>query len=238
MAADNQGAAISRSPANGTSSGWQAARSNPALKFFNPYAEIWHTENRLPHWQQNGALYFVTFRLSDAIPRKLLFDWNRERESWFELHPQPWSPEIELEYHTRFSGKIDQWLDAGYGSCVLRRSDCAAIVDETLGHFDDQRIVRISSVIMPNHVHVLFVQNSEYAIQKLLQSWKSYTTRQINSFMERAGTLWQRDYFDRLIRDQTHFANCIRYIRRNPLKARLKPGEFILYESPLARRIE
>jgi hypothetical protein len=36
-----------------------------ALHFFNPHAEIRHTENRLPHWQQTGAVYFVTFRLAD-----------------------------------------------------------------------------------------------------------------------------------------------------------------------------
>jgi len=35
-----------------------------------------------------------------------------------------------------------------------------------------------------------------------------------------------------------HFANCVRYIRRNPAKARLHNGEFILYESELARSIE
>ena len=32
-----------------------------ALRFFNPYAEIRHTENRLPHWQQENAVYFITF---------------------------------------------------------------------------------------------------------------------------------------------------------------------------------
>lgn len=26
------------------------------LRFFNPYGEIRHTENRLPHWQQEGAV--------------------------------------------------------------------------------------------------------------------------------------------------------------------------------------
>jgi putative transposase len=48
----------------------------------------------------------------------------------------------------------------------------------------------------------------------------------------------QRDYFDRLVRDEKHFANCVRYIRRNPAKARLHSGEYILCESELARNIE
>jgi hypothetical protein len=39
------------------------------LHFFNPYADIRHTEIRLPHWQQSGAVYFVTFRLADSNGR-------------------------------------------------------------------------------------------------------------------------------------------------------------------------
>ena len=27
------------------------------LQFFNPDAEVRHTENRLPRWQQQGAVY-------------------------------------------------------------------------------------------------------------------------------------------------------------------------------------
>ena len=37
---------------------------------------------------------------------------------------------------------------------------------------------------------------------------------------------------DRLIRDEDHFWNCARYIRRNPKKARLGSGEYLLWESP------
>jgi len=46
------------------------------------------------------------------------------------------------------------------------------------------------------------------------------------------------DYFDRLVRDARHFANCVRYLRRNPEKTRLPAGEYELYENELARVIE
>jgi putative transposase len=71
------------------------------LRFFNPYGEIRHTENRLPHWQQENAVYFITFRLADAVPSHLRNQWESERASWLRLHPEPWSIEIELEYHKR-----------------------------------------------------------------------------------------------------------------------------------------
>jgi putative transposase len=208
------------------------------LRFFNPYADIRFTANRLPHWQQGGAVYFVTFRLADAVPYRLRSQWESEREAWLRVHPQPWDAEIEREYHERFSSAIEQWLDAGYGSCILRRHDCAEIVAETLRYFDGKRVAIISSVVMPNHVHTLFVQNADWPLEKLLRSWKSFASRKINSLLARGGSLWQPDYFDRLVRDEKHFANCVRYIRRNPIKARLERGEYILYESEVARSIE
>jgi len=81
-------------------------------------------------------------------------------------------------------------------------------------------------------------KTTNWPLEKLVRSWKSFTSRRINSLMGREGSLWQRDYFDRLVRNEKHFANSLRYIRRNPAKTRLPNGEFILYESELARTIE
>ena len=207
------------------------------LRFFNPYAEIRHTENRLPHWQQEGAVYFVTFRLADAIPVSRRNQWENDRDAWLRIHPEPWSTEIEREYHQRFSGAIEQWLDAGYGACLLRSADCAQIVADTLRHFEGQRVAMISFIVMPNHVHALFVQNPVWPLEKLIRSWKGFTARQINKLLGRSGKFWQRDYFDRLVRDEQHFANCVRYVRRNPEKARLSEKEFIFWESEIAKAI-
>lgn len=208
------------------------------LRFFNPYSDIRETANRLPHWQQAGAVYFITFRLADALPESLRSEWESERAVWIGLHPQPWSSETEREYHIRFSGTIERCLDAGHGSCILRRADCATVIAQALRHFDGDRYSQITSVVMPNHVHMLFVQNPDWPLEKLLHTWKSFTARQINALLKRSGSLWQRYYFDRLVRGERHFANCVRYIRRNWKRAHLREGEYILYESELARSIE
>jgi REP element-mobilizing transposase RayT len=208
------------------------------LRFFNPYADIRFTANRLPHWQQKGAVYFVTFRLADAVPDHLRTQWDSGRAAWLRIHPQPWSAEVEREYHERFSGAIERWLDAGHGSCILRRHDCADIVAMALRYFDGRRAAIISFVVMPNHVHAVFVQNTDWPLEKLLRSWKSFSSRKINSLLQCKGSLWQRDYFDRLVRDEKHLANGVRYIRRNPERAHLRTGEYVLYESELARSIE
>jgi REP element-mobilizing transposase RayT len=207
------------------------------LRFFNPYAEIRHTANRLPHWQQDGAVYFVTFRLTDSVPLHLRSQLEEERGAWLKVNPAPWSLAVELEYHQRFSGAIERWLDASHGACLLRAPNCAHVVADTLRHFEGERVAMITFAVMPNHVHALFVQNPVWPLEKVLQSWKRFTTREINKQLGRSGNLWQRDYFDRLVRDEEHFANCVRYIRRNPEKARLTSHEFILWESQLAREV-
>ena len=212
---------------------------NPSdLHFFNPYAEIRHTANRLPHWQQTGSVYFVTFHLADSIPKNQREQWEDERARWLRLHPEPWSAQDEREYHQRFTGALERWLDAGHGSCLLRRADCARIVGNALQHFDVDRYAQIAWVIMPNHVHLVFVQRQEWPLEILLKSWKRFTARQINQLLGRSGGLWHRDYFDRLVRDDKHFANCVRYIRRNPLKAGLCPGEYLLHQSTVAQLVE
>ena len=160
------------------------------LRFFNPYANIRHTENRLPHWQQEGAVYFVTFRLADAVPRRLLAQWEDDRNAWLRVHPEPWSNEVEREYHERFSSAIERWLDAGHGACLLQRPECAQIVAGTLRHFEGQRVIMISSAVMPNHVHALFVQNPEWPLEKLIQSWKRFAAVEINKLLGRSGSFW------------------------------------------------
>ena len=207
-------------------------------KFFNPYAEIRHTENRLPHWQQEGAVYFSTFRLGDSVPRELLDRWEHERECWLRLHPPPLTAQQEREYHERFTGAMERWLDAGHGSCVLRAPDVAKIVGGALSYFEGERCHQIAWVVMPNHVHVLYMPRPPWTLEELLHSWKSYTAHEINKARGTEGNVWQKDYFDRLVRDRGHFANCVRYIRRNPARAKLRAGEYLLWEGDLAQGIE
>ena len=110
-----------------------------SFKFFNPFAETSEARNRLPHWEQAGVLYFVTFRLADSIPSHLMENWKSDRAIWAGLHPQPWSVETEREYHERFSGSVERWLDAGHGECCLRDGVVRGHVSKALEYFDGKR---------------------------------------------------------------------------------------------------
>ena len=205
------------------------------LQFFNPYAEISRSLNRLPHWQQTGATYFLTFRLADAVPDSLRLPWEQHRTSWMLHHPKPWTEVVEQEYHQRFSRQVERWLDTGHGSCALRRPDIRSLVAECLKHFDGERYLHHAWVIMPNHVHTLTSLHDDWSLEKILHTWKSYTSHHMPRAVTEDGVFWQEDYYDRLIRDASHFANCMRYIRRNPSKAKLREDSFTLFESDLAR---
>ncbi|MES2440692.1 MAG: transposase [Verrucomicrobiota bacterium] len=209
----------------------------PTLKFLNEFAEIQKTVNSLPHWQQDKATYFLTFRLADSVPAILLHEWREERNHWLMDHPKPWSPETEADYHKLFSARIDHFLDQGLGSCLLGNSANAVTVASAFQHFNQTRYLLHAWVIMPNHVHLLLSLGESIDLGETVASWKRFTATKINRGDHGSGPVWQKDYFDRLIRDWDHFMNVARYIRRNPIKAKLPVGSFVVYEAPWVVRL-
>jgi REP element-mobilizing transposase RayT len=124
--------------------------------------------------------------------------------------------------------RLQALLDSGLGSCVLCRPDCAKIVEDSLlfGHGERYRL--LSWVVMPNHVHVLIQQCDNWPLWKVVQSWKRHTSREIQNILgpqtfNGVGKtpLWQRDYWDRYIRDERHFYAAKQYIEYNPVEAGL-----------------
>lgn len=211
--------------------------SYPKLKFLNGFAEIRKHRNRLPHWQQTETACFVTFRLGDSIPTDLLSQWREDRDAWLVGNPKPWSSETEMSYHLKFSSRIDRWMDEGYRSCLLADSFNAEKVRETLRMKDGTDYQLHSWVIMPNHVHVLFSPENGQTLPKIVAGWKRFSATKIHKAAGSSGSLWQKDYFDRLIRDWDHFMNVARYIRRNPEKAGLPDGRHTLYEADWVMRL-
>lgn len=58
-------------------------------QFLNHYAPLRFTRNRLPHRQQTGITYFITFRLADSVPNDLIEQWRSDRAKWLKSHPEP-----------------------------------------------------------------------------------------------------------------------------------------------------
>jgi REP element-mobilizing transposase RayT len=90
---------------------------------------------------------------------------------------------------------------------------------------------------MPNHVHVLMSPGEGESLSRIIAGWKRFSATRIHKANGTSGRLWQKDYFDRLIRDWDHFMNVACYIRRNPEKAKLADGSFVLFEAPWIKRL-
>ncbi len=184
----------------------------------------------LPHWEQEGGTYFVTFRLADSLPKSVLDFFEQERESLVRRAKQQ-RRELTSSEQTRlrelYSDRVETQLDSGAGACHLARPEIAELVAEALRRFDGKRYSLRAWCVMPNHVHVVFTVVPGESLEKIMHSWKSYTAHQANEILHRAGEFWQREYYDHLVRDEQELAHFSRYTVENPAKAHLQDWRWV-----------
>ena len=205
--------------------GWKPV---PLFTPFDPEAPLAIYGRQLPHWRQAGATYFVTFRLADAMPQEKLKRWQQEKEQWLREHPEPHSPADREEYHQRFTDRLQEWMDAGYGKCVLSQPRISKLAEDALRFFDGEKYLLGTFVVMPNHVHALVRPVEGHTLADILHSWKSFTSNKINEALGRHGAVWLDESFDCLVRNEAQLEKYACYIRENPKKAGLKPSEYRL----------
>ncbi len=200
---------------------------------FDPFGEVKIYSRNLPHWRQNGATYFVTFRLGDALPQSKLEELNQLRREWertrfVDFHPPHECPAAIAEDKEKWESlsrmlltKTEHWLDQGYGSCLLNVPSNRDIVADAMESFHEKHYHLGAYVVMPNHAHVLIRPLAPDAdpLETILASRKRWTANQINRVNQRVGNLWQDESFDRIIRDPQHLWRTLQYIGKNPEKA-------------------
>ena len=142
--------------------------------FFSKHADKAIHRRHLPHWGQDGVLCFVTFRLADSLPAGKLEEWHAEKEDWLRRHPRPWSESVATEYAERFPRRMERWLDAGHGECILRSEGARACMDGVFARSEGERCWLHAYVVMPNHVHVLCELRERRELSNLLHEWKSW----------------------------------------------------------------
>ena len=156
---------------------------------------------RLPHWQPDGAGYFVTWRLAGSLPIAAVAELWTSRGAAFVAG--------------------DKLLDAApSGPRWLMQPEVATVVARilregvTAGGYD-----LAAYVLMPNHVHLLL--KPEDALPRQIAWIKGRTAFEANRILKRSGSFRAKDYFDRWIRDRDEYEKIIRYVERNPVKAGL-----------------
>ena len=186
------------------------------LKFVNKKEYIYINGNKLPHWNQSDCVQFVTFRLADSLPQAKLMEYKQIKDEWLANHPKPWDEATQEEYNNTIGYKIDKWLDAGHGSCMLKDEKVRKIVEDSILHFNGEKYNIHAYVIMPNHVHVLLSPVGDNPVQSIVGSWKKFSAHEINKMLNQTGSVWERESFDRMVRNDEDFEAKFNYIEANP----------------------
>ncbi len=183
-----------------------------------------HHRDHLPHLKREGASYFVTYRLAGTLPADVLVQLKQERETIMAQalagkRPLTWQEQEEL--FRWYSTRVDQYLDAGHGECWLRQPEVAKLVADVLRFHAGQRFDLLAWVVMPNHVHAVVRPFAEISLSQILHSWKGFSAKVCNEFLQRVGEFWQGESYDHLIRDDEDRHRCCHYTIMNPVNARL-----------------
>ena len=181
----------------------------------DPHKELnrqagWHTRGYLPHFDGLAIPQTITLHLADAVPLKVVERWQRQLQHLTDEHKL-----------VIMQQRIDRYLDQGYGECWLKDPTIANLVQDSLLKYDGERYKLFGWCVMPNHEHSLIKRSETCELEDIMQAHKSYTAHEANKLLNRKGQFWMVEYYDRMIRNQDHFNNAIRYIENNPVKARL-----------------
>ena len=168
------------------------------MKALNRRDYIQRSRRSLPHWRQDGATYFVTGRTADSLPADKLRWLRDELRIWLRTrglpeNTKPANLPLELlpEYYRRFRMTLEKWLDQGFGECRLKDPRAAQIVGDAFGHFIDERYKLGAWVVMPNHYHALVTPLPGFTLGAILNSWMSFTAKEINKLHGRSGGVKQ-----------------------------------------------
>jgi REP element-mobilizing transposase RayT len=204
----------------------------PGFRGLQPDLPITTYHRHLPHWRQEGATYFVTFRLNDALPQRKIKELQGMRRDWEAGHPPPRSDRDWESYARRITVKAERWLDEGQGACYFAEPRLAEVLHEAILFFQDRRYLVSCFTIMPNHCHVVIRPFATYALETVRQICKGYTASRVNRLLGANGPMWQEESYDRIVRDEEHLYQVVQYIGRNPKSAGIPRPQWIRWIHP------
>lgn len=217
----------------------------PGFQGLHPDKPVTVYHRHLPHWRQDGATYFVTFRLNDSLPEAKLHELRTLREEWERREPLPRTKEWWEGFSRANAERAEAWLDEGHGECLLKDSKFAQFLVNSFHYFDlprkgsctDANTPRYelgAYVVMPNHAHVIVrpIDAEQYPLENIIGGWKQNCSQNIHRVRGTRGTLWQDEAFDRIIRDAEHLWRAIQYIGSNPERARLSATMYAMWLRP------
>ena len=182
----------------------------------------------LPHIHPENAVFFFTYNLEGAIPKRVIQGWKHELEELertlkkYETNEQIIQNHLH-NYRRHHFQRYEKYLDeTKEGPRFLNRPEVAQTVVQSIrflaaqGHWKP-----ICWSIMPNHVH-LIAHKIDY-VMRCLQRHKAHTAREINKILgkERINRVWHSETFDHYFRNRMKCCQKVLYTLLNPEKAGL-----------------
>ena len=75
------------------------------MDYLHPDRQIQKHGDKLPHWQQDEVMQFVTFRLGDALPKTKVDHWRHNANSGYPPTRNPGMPEPKANTTAASPGK-------------------------------------------------------------------------------------------------------------------------------------
>lgn len=123
------------------------------------------------------------------------------------------------------NNKIKLLSNVDNGSVSL--SPCGKMVEEKLKELEytNNHVILDEYIIMPNHIHfILLLEGDSEPLYSLVGRLKSITTVEYFKRVKNSGwnsidkKLWQRNYYEHVIRNNKDLSMVRQYIFENPLK--------------------
>jgi REP element-mobilizing transposase RayT len=106
---------------------------------------------------------------------------------------------------------------------ILTRPDVFSIIQDELSKALTMHGWAIGSYcVMPDHIH-FFCTDAEQGVKlnKFIQAWKQWTSKRIKEVLKIDDSIWQKSFFDHLIRSSESYSEKWEYVRQNPVRAGL-----------------
>ena len=185
--------------------------------------------NNLPHYQPEGAVFAISFRLAFSLPRIILAQLKAEKTEFDKISEQLSGKEKEnytFEFKRKYFEEFDNFIDKYQSNADwLRNVEISEIVKNSVLFLDKKKYLLHCLTIMPNHLHLILepAMKAEYRfpIAEIMHSLKGFTARECNKKLCRKGQFWQHGHYDHMIRDDDDYNYQFNYIKNNPVKAGL-----------------
>ncbi len=109
---------------------------------------------------------------------------------------------------------------------ILSDAARTIVLNHILRDYEARRVYLYAAVIMPNHVHTLFVplrgkDGWPIPLVDILQCLKGTTAHRINRLLGTSGPVWQEESLDHVLRSDESLKEKCQYIAQNPVRAGL-----------------